>query len=215
MRPYTRVPNPTGKDPDWVIPQALSSALKGKTNNIVDAVLTQSSTTSVLTSPLFTPQSGIIAIPLTANAALALVGSYWSSRADGTAIWAAMLSRCKNPRNKRYSRYGGRGILVCDRWIKFENFVADMGERPAEKTIDRINNDGNYEPGNCRWSTVKEQQNNRSTNVLLAMNGKTLNLTQWCAEIGINYSTIMRRIRRGLPVEKILFKGRIHEKSPP
>jgi hypothetical protein len=71
-----------------------------------------------------------------------------------------MLDRCRNENNKNYKNYGGRGISVCERWYSFENFYADMGDRPENLSIDRINNDGNYEPGNCRWATHKEQMNN-------------------------------------------------------
>lgn len=77
--------------------------------------------------------------------------------------WQGMKKRCLDLRHKHYSNYGGRGVTVCDRWMHFENFLADMGKRPAGLTLERINNDGNYEPSNCKWATWKEQaQNKRS-----------------------------------------------------
>jgi len=75
--------------------------------------------------------------------------------------WYNMLQRCNNPNNPKYKRYGGRGIVVCKRWYLFENFLEDMGIKPEGLTIDRINNDGNYKPGNCRWATRKEQSQNK------------------------------------------------------
>jgi hypothetical protein len=75
--------------------------------------------------------------------------------------WYSMKTRCFNQKSNRYVHYGARGITVCDRWMNFAEFLEDMGERPAGKTLDRINNDGNYEPGNCRWATAKEQASNK------------------------------------------------------
>jgi len=76
-------------------------------------------------------------------------------------VWRGMRARCENPRATDFEHYGGRGIKVCERWQKFENFYADMGPRPPARTLDRINNDGNYEPGNCRWATLSEQRRGR------------------------------------------------------
>ena len=84
---------------------------------------------------------------------------------EGTAVyntWASMLTRCRNKNNAFYKNYGGRGISVCDSWLQFENFYADMGDKPEGMSLDRINNDGNYCVENCKWSTPKEQANNRS-----------------------------------------------------
>jgi len=80
--------------------------------------------------------------------------------------WQCMLNRCLNNKYKFYKNYGGRGIKVCDRWKKFENFYEDMRERPSDKSLDRINNNGNYYKENCRWATDKEQCNNRRNNLL-------------------------------------------------
>ncbi len=121
-------------------------------------------------------------------------------------IWSAMKNRCFNPKNKDYPRYGGRGIAVCERWLKFENFLADMGERPLSMSIDRIDNDGNYEPGNCRWATRMEQQNNQRKNRFFVLNGVTKTLSEWASCLGINRNTLQTRFQRGWPAERALSK---------
>ena len=118
--------------------------------------------------------------------------------------WQAMKVRCLNPNNKKYYRYGGRGITVCDRWMNnFSAFVEDMGERPKGHSLDRIDNDGNYTPENCRWATHKQQCRNRSTNHLLVFNGKTQTLVEWAEELGISIKLIKNRQNLGWSTEKI------------
>lgn len=101
-------------------------------------------------------------------------------------------------------RYIGRGITVCDRWLVFENFLADMGEPPAVGlTLERKNNDGNYEPDNCVWATRKQQHRNRTGIHLITYQGRTQCLKDWAAELGMNYASLRwRLIRQGWPVEE-------------
>lgn len=118
--------------------------------------------------------------------------------------WAGMLTRCTNSKEKGYKDYGGRGIKVCGRWKKFENFFEDMGECPKGLTLERKNNDGNYEKDNCRWATRKEQANNTRSTLMLTVFDKTLNHTEWCNEFNIKKSEVYQRIRRGWSIEKAL-----------
>lgn len=115
--------------------------------------------------------------------------------------WCAMKARCLNPKSDRYPRYGGRGIKVCERWLIFDNFLADMGECPPGMTIDRHHIDDSYEPGKCRWATDEEQANKRSNNHLVTWNDKTQTIAQWATELGMSYSKLVSRIWRGWPLE--------------
>jgi hypothetical protein len=116
--------------------------------------------------------------------------------------WKQMLQRCRNPKNDAYQNYGGRGIRVCAAWLRFEGFFADMGPRPSpQHTVERIDNDGNYEPGNCRWATRSEQLRNRRNNIFVEILGVRMCLRDACAFLGIPMSTARYRIRRGLPLE--------------
>lgn len=115
-----------------------------------------------------------------------------------------MISRCTNPNVKCFSNYGGRGIKICNEWEKFENFLADMGERPEGKTIERIENDKGYYKENCRWATKKEQANNKRNNVPFTFNGKTQNAAQWEAELGLKKSYLSNRLYRGQSIERII-----------
>jgi hypothetical protein len=115
-----------------------------------------------------------------------------------------MIQRCTNPKRKDFHRYGGRGIKVCNRWLTFENFLADMGPRPAGLLLDRLNNDGDYEPSNCEWRTKAQQVRNRCTNRVLTYQGRTMCIMDWAAEIGAPWSSLFYRINRGWTVERAL-----------
>lgn len=113
--------------------------------------------------------------------------------------WCSMKGRCSNPGVEQYKNYGARGISVCDRWDVFENFITDMGERPSAKhSLDRIDNNGNYEPSNCRWATQSVQSNNKRTNRRITFDGRTLNLKQWCELLGVNYGRTQDRMDSGV-----------------
>lgn len=107
-----------------------------------------------------------------------------------------MRHRCRNPKNEAWHRYGGRGITVCERWDKFENFIADMGPCPPGLTLDRENNDGNYEPGNCRWATSTQQNGNRCDTNWITHSGKTMCAADWARYFGLTYNTFMYRYRK-------------------
>lgn len=124
------------------------------------------------------------------------VGTYRGESPTYT-TWSNIRGRCENKKHKAFKYYGGRGIEICDRWNKFENFLADMGERPARMTLDRIDNDGNYEPGNCRWATRKSQQRNTSRKILVFFKGETKPLRDWTDLLNISYGTIKARIKAG------------------
>lgn len=128
-----------------------------------------------------------------------------ASRSGRTAEWLswhAMRRRCDDARSPAFRDYGGRGITVCERWRSFEAFLADMGRRPsAAHSIDRINNDGNYEPGNCRWATQTEQSRNQRSNRMSTHNGQTKCTAEWAEASGIAYSTLKSRLLRGMSIE--------------
>ena len=121
-------------------------------------------------------------------------------------VWDQMITRCYNTKNKKYLYYGGRGIKVCDRWrYSFQLFLKDMGPPPSGHSIDRMDNNKDYAPGNCRWATPKQQANNRRDNVFLTFKGKTQTISQWSEELGVNRGMISQRIQRyGWSVDRTL-----------
>ena len=120
------------------------------------------------------------------------------------ATWGRMCSRCTNQNVFEFKDYGGRGIVVCDRWLNsFAAFFEDMGPRPSSKhSLDRIDNNGNYEPGNCRWATRKEQSRNTRASRMLTFMGETKCLTDWAIEIGLSPATLAKRLDYGWSVER-------------
>lgn len=128
-------------------------------------------------------------------------------------IWMAMRARCMCKNLKTYKRYGGRGIKICDEWndyLVFKEWALSNGYSD-HLSIDRINNDGNYEPSNCRWATNKEQANNKRNNHIITINGESHTFAEWSKISGINYSTIRSRINRNkISPEEILLKKKLY-----
>jgi hypothetical protein len=120
-------------------------------------------------------------------------------------VWAAMIQRCTNPKDKNYARYGGRGITVCDEWRDFARFIADMGIRPSlVHSIERKDNDKGYGPDNCRWATRQEQASNRATTIWVTVDGRQVTLTEACKLIGIPYDRVRGRLRLGWTMDDAL-----------
>lgn len=113
---------------------------------------------------------------------------------SGYDSWKSMLDRCRNIHNKYYEYYGGRGIIVCKRWEKFENFHTDMGEKPKGMTLDRENNSKGYCKSNCRWVSRQIQQNNMRSNHKVTFKGRTQTIAEWSREVGLRYGVLWNRL---------------------
>ncbi len=109
-------------------------------------------------------------------------------------IWGGMVARCTISSATGFAQYGGAGVKVCDRWLTFENFAADMGEPPAGASIDRIDGALGYEPGNCRWATRQQQNENRKSVRWIEFDGKRMNVTQWARHLGIGKATLLEAL---------------------
>jgi len=118
--------------------------------------------------------------------------------------WRSMKSRCYDVSKKEFKDYGGRGIKVCDKWlVSFNHFLDDMGKKPGDNySLDRINNNKDYAPENCRWASKREQTNNRRNTCFIEYKGKRLPLTEWAKILGIDYRTLVSRFRYGWSVDK-------------
>lgn len=129
--------------------------------------------------------------------------------------WMAMMQRCNDAHSKQYQNYGARGVMVCVRWRVFENFLADMGERPEGRTLDRYpNHAGNYEPGNCRWATPTEQANNTRANLRLEYKGQAYSAAELARIAKVPISTIWNRLKRKWSVEETVSGIRARGPNP-
>ncbi len=141
-----------------------------------------------------------------------VLGNYRHGHARGSGdtttynCWSLMKGRCRNPNHHKYAIYGGRGIKVCERWLSFINFLADMGEKPVGMTLERKDVNGNYTLENCEWATQKTQQNNKRNNRVLTFNGLTMNASQWSEHLGIPAGSIRCRLSKGWSIERVLSK---------
>lgn len=134
---------------------------------------------------------------------------YWAkgaTRPPEYHVWAQMIARCENPNYKCWNNYGGRGIQVCERWrTSFSSFLEDMGQRPTSgHQLDRINNNGDYCPENCRWATRIENNANKRDNHVLTVGGTSMCIAEWARELGLRPGQIHNRLRRGWSVEDAL-----------
>ncbi len=122
-------------------------------------------------------------------------------------IWVKMIERCTKPNSSSYHNYGGRGIKVCDRWLSLENFFSDMHPRVEGTSLGRIDNDGDYEPSNCRWETVDQQANNKQTTRRLTYQGRTQSMSQWAKEFHMPVETLFARLKNKTTEEALTMKG--------
>lgn len=132
-----------------------------------------------------------------------------TTHGDSTSLeyfaWRGMRNRCEDKNNRYFPRYGGRGIQVCERWDVYANFLDDMGRKPTKShSLDRINNDLDYTPDNCRWATKVEQTRNRNMTKWIEFNGKRQLLCDWANDLGVDYRVLYQRIRLGWSIEKAL-----------
>lgn len=123
--------------------------------------------------------------------------------------WKEMRGRCYRRTNTSYVWYGARGIRVCRRWVKYENFLADMGRKPKNTSLERRNNDGHYTPTNCYWASNAQQARNKRTNRWLTHRGVTLTITDWARRLGVDLATLQYRLSRNWPPDDV-FSSRRH-----
>ena len=120
------------------------------------------------------------------------------------ATWKSMIRRCGDVKYSQFEHYGLRGISVCERWLQIENFLTDMGPRPSGTSLERIDVNGHYEPGNCRWASQREQMQNMRTTVKMTLNGETKSIHDWATQLAVSPRTLATRKRSGWSDERTL-----------
>lgn len=127
--------------------------------------------------------------------------------------WQGMHQRCRNPNSRQWNDYGGRGIKVCERWSNFHTFASDMGPKPPGYSLDRIDNDGDYSPDNCRWASRRDQQLNQRRAVYVEVDGKRYRAIELARLAGVKSDTIIERAKRGLPYEMVISSEKLMDTS--
>jgi hypothetical protein len=127
--------------------------------------------------------------------------------------WLGMSQRCNDPAHVRYADYGGKGVTVCERWRSFPNFLEDMGMPADGMSIERIDGNKGYEPGNCVWATTAQQSRNKSSNRFYELNGKSQCMTDWAKELGISPTTLSERLSKW-PLERALTTAKLPNQGP-
>lgn len=131
--------------------------------------------------------------------------THGASKTKAYKVWCWMIRRCTKPKAPDYPRYGGRGIKVCKRWLKFENFLKDMGQPPKGLSIDRIDNDGDYKPSNCRWATMVQQARNSRKSRFVTVDGVRKTISEWAEHVGVSQNVIHMRLHRNWSAKRAVF----------
>lgn len=188
------------------------------TNALWECVCLCGNTTVVRGADLRSPGSGIKSCGCLSREKTELRNlTHGKSKLPEYVIWKGMKTRCLNSKNKSFPRYGGRGITVCNEWlVSFPDFYKHLGPRPSPKhSLERIDNNAGYFPGNVKWSTVKEQSNNKCNNHRISLGGRTMTFAQWAMTTGINEQTLFARVTvLGWPIKKALSETVQHQRKP-
>lgn len=142
-------------------------------------------------------------------------GLHWMDKTPTYNSWQSMRARCLNKRGSSFKDYGGRGIKICERWTDFLLFLKDMGLRPPRTSLGRVDNNGDYEPSNCRWENSTQQGGNTRKTLWIEWRGDRKNLSEWCRELNINYHTSFNRFKKGFSLDDTFSKKKFKTGTKP